>query len=91
MIARRLRRGRQHKAEQGGYAFGGPPLGYRAQGGELVENDDEMLVVERIRELGAEGKSLRDIAKVLTGEGLRPKRSERWHPYTVKRVLDRVG
>ena len=28
MIARRLRRGRQHKAEQGGYAFGGPPLGY---------------------------------------------------------------
>jgi hypothetical protein len=22
---------------------------------------------------------------------LRPKRSERWHPYTVKRVLDRVG
>ncbi|MDH3426265.1 MAG: recombinase family protein, partial [Acidimicrobiia bacterium] len=91
MIARRLRRGRQHKAEQGGYAFGGPPLGYRAQGGELVENDDEMLVVERIRELGAEGKSLRDIAKVLTGEGLRTKRSERWHPYTVKRVLDRVG
>jgi DNA invertase Pin-like site-specific DNA recombinase len=91
MIARRLRRGRQHKAEQGGYAFGGPPLGFRAEGGELVEDPEEMAVVERIRVLRDEGKSLRQIAEVLTGEGLRPKRSERWHPYTVKRVLDRIG
>jgi hypothetical protein len=28
---------------------------------------------------------------VLTTEGLEPKRSDRWHPYTVKRVIDRVG
>ena len=50
-----------------------------------------MAVVDRIRELRADGKSLRQIAEVLTGEGLHPKRAERWHPYTVKRVLDRVG
>lgn len=91
MIARRLRRGRQHKAEQGGYAYGGPPLGYRAESGELVEDPDEMVVVERIRELRDEGKSLRQIAEVLTGEGLRPKRAERWHPHMIKRVLDRVS
>ena len=70
---------------------GGRRSGIRAEGGELVEDTDEMVVVERIRELRAEGKSLRQIAETLTGEGLSPKRSERWHPYTVKRVLDRVG
>jgi transcriptional regulator with XRE-family HTH domain len=57
----------------------------------LVEDSDEMVVVERIRELRAEGMSLRQIAEALTENGLRPIRSGRWHPETVKRVLDRVG
>ena len=90
MISRRLRRGRQHKAERGGYAHGGPPLGYRAEAGELIEDPEEMVVVARIRDLRSEGKSLRQIAEVLTAEGHRPKRSNQWHPYTVKRVLDRM-
>lgn len=87
LIARRLRRGRSHKAERGGYAHGAPPLGYRAEGGELVEDPAEMVVVKRIGELRDQGMSLRQIASALTEDGFKPKRSDRWHPQTVSRVL----
>ncbi len=90
MISRRLRRGREHKAEQGGYAYGAPRLGYRAEGGVLVEDPDEMEVVARIKELRAKGRSLREIVDALEAEGLRTKRGGRWHPHTVARVLDRT-
>ena len=91
LIARRLRRGRQHKAEQGGYASGAPPLGFRAEGGELVPNPDEQVAVARIVELRADGASLRQIAVTLTAEGLTPKRGGAWHPQQVSRVLGRAG
>jgi hypothetical protein len=39
------------------------------KGGELVEDAEELVVVDRIRELRGEGKSLRQIAEVLTGRG----------------------
>ncbi|MFO7548078.1 MAG: recombinase family protein [Acidimicrobiia bacterium] len=86
MIARRLRRGRLHKAESGGYAHGAPRYGWRAEGGELVPDPAEQAVVERIRALRADGASLRDIAGVLNAEGVRSKRGGRWHPATVARV-----
>ena len=35
MVARRLRRGRLHKAE-GGSTHGAPPYGWKAEGGESV-------------------------------------------------------
>jgi DNA invertase Pin-like site-specific DNA recombinase len=91
MIARRLRNGRRHKAEQGGYAYGAPPFGYRAEGGELVKDPAEIAVVKRITALRDGGRSLREIAATLTEEGLKPKRGERWHPQTVARVLGRTG
>jgi len=91
LIARRLRRGRQHKAEQGGYAAGAPPLGFRAEGGELVPDPDEQAAVQRIVELRADGASLRRIAAALTAERLTPKRGGAWHPQQVARVLDRAG
>ena len=89
MITRRLRAGRHHKADQGGYAYGAPPFGYRAEDGELVADPDEMAVVDRITALRAEGRSLREIAAVLDVEGVATKRSGRWHPQTVARILER--
>ena len=91
LIARRLRRGRQHKAKQGGYAAGAPPLGFRAEGRQLVPDPDEQAVVQRIVELRSDGTSLRRIAATLTAEGLAPKRGGAWHPQQVARVLDRAG
>lgn len=92
MVVLRLRRGRRRKAEAGGYAYGPPPLGYRAEGGELVPVPEEMETVERIHELSEEGRSLREIAAVMEAEGRKTKRgSATWHPPTVARVLERTG
>lgn len=91
MISLRLRRGRERKAATGGFAFGSPAFGYRAQEGVLVPNDREQVALTRMRELRAEGLSLRQIADVLHAEGHRSKRGGRWHPQTVARVLERAA
>jgi hypothetical protein len=41
MIKVRLRSKRARKNQNGGYAFGPPPLGYRAKGRRLVADEDE--------------------------------------------------
>jgi len=86
MIARRLRRGRLHKVAQGGYGHGAPPFGYRAEGGELVVDQDEQAVRTRIASLRRQGASLRHIADLLNEEGVTSKRGGRWHPQTVDRA-----
>ncbi len=90
MIAARLRSGRLLKAERGGYAgFGAPPYGTRAVAGELVVDTTEDRAVRRALALRASGASLRTIARALIDEGHRPKRSDRWHPETLRRMLER--
>lgn len=92
MINARLRSGRKLKAERGGYAgYGSPALGYRAEGRELVADEREQAALERIRQLHGEGRSLREIAATLTAEGYKPKRSDRWHPETLKRIIARAS
>lgn len=92
MINLRLRSGRKRKSAQGGYAYGAPPLGFRAEGKALVPHPDEAVVVDRIRALRADGASLREIGAVLESEGLRTKRGgSRWHPPVIARVLARAA
>lgn len=90
MIAARLRAGRRQKAEQGGYAFGAPPFGYRAEDGQLVVVPEEQATIRRAAELRENGQSLRSIASTLEAEGRRPRRSIHWHPRTVAAVLARA-
>ncbi|MCW2671787.1 MAG: resolvase [Frankiales bacterium] len=90
MIRLRLAAGRRRKAELGGYAFGSPPFGYRAEGKALVPHPDEYPALLRIRELHESGKSLRGIAATLTAEGHRPKRSTRWHTESLRQILART-
>lgn len=91
MIAARLRAGRRQKAEQGGYAYGAPPFGFRAEDGELVPDAIEQETIRRAVDLRNEGKSLRAIGAALESEGRRPRRSERWHPRTIGAVLTRAN
>lgn len=90
LVASRMRAGRRLKRERGGYGGGAPPLGYRADRGELVAVDEEAATLERIRELRKDGASLRQMAEVLTAEGHRTKRGGRWHPQTLRLVLTRI-
>ena len=89
MIVKRLRNGRQTKAEAGGYAGGGVPYGWKVKDGELVEDKDEQGVITYIRTMheGAH-ESLASIAKRLNNDGIRP-RQGRWHPAMIARILAR--
>lgn len=91
MVSLRLRSGRRRKAEKGGYAFGSPPLGYRAEQRELVPVEGEQLALARIAELHNEGLSLRGIAERLTLEKLTPKRGGEWHPETLRRIVGKLA
>lgn len=89
MLVARMRAGRRHKAAEGGYAYGAPGFGHKAEGGKLVPDPEEQHVVARMLSLKAEGKSLRQIADVLNSEGYQSKRGGVWHSATVGRVLNR--
>lgn len=90
MVALRLRAGRRRKAERGGFAYGSPPYGSRVEGGVLVSDDEQQRALRRIAGLRAEGRSFREIADVLTAEGHRPRRSDRWHPESLRRIAARL-
>jgi hypothetical protein len=51
VIVARMKTGRAHKAGQGGYAYGSPGYGQRAQGGELVAEATEQAALARMRVL----------------------------------------
>ncbi|WP_327359857.1 recombinase family protein [Streptomyces sp. NBC_01304] len=88
MTVAKLRRGRRIKGEKGQYAYGAPPYGWAAHKKELTEEELEQAGRARARQLRDEDElSFREICAVLESEGHRPKRGERWHPETVRRML----
>jgi DNA invertase Pin-like site-specific DNA recombinase len=89
MVIKRLRNGRQTKAQQGGYAYGSPAYGQRAANRKLTANAAEAKVIERMRDMQAAGQSIRAICAQLNAEGIPSKRGGAWHPQTVARVLTR--
>ena len=79
-----------------GVRLGGEGLGWRrgdstdVEGRRIVEDvANEVETARRIFELRNEGKSLRDIAAALTGEGRTTKRGGTWAAETVRKVLAR--
>jgi len=91
MITLRLRAGRRRKHERGGFAYGSPPYGWKARGGELVQDEAELAGLQLARRLRQEGLPLAAIGAELQAQGFPPRRGVRWHPTSVKRILDRVG
>jgi len=88
MIGCRLRAGRKIKSEQGGFAYGSPSYGYRAENKALVVDPAEAEAVKFAKDLRSSGHSYRLIAKALTEAGHKPKRSSTWYPSTVKAVVN---
>ncbi len=101
VIALRLSSGRRRKAENGGYAYGSPPVGYKAVGKALVPDQDEQAALDLMKRLRAEGSSIRDICRALTAAGHQTKSAGRptkpgkrppsgvWQPAVVLKVLNR--
>lgn len=65
------------------------PYGCRFDGDRVEVDPDEQRAIARMRELSAAGRSLRQVAAVLTAEGFRP-RGLRWHPNSILRILRRA-
>ena len=86
-IRQRMADGKAVKKDQGGYAGGRPPFGWRAEGKELVRDEDEQAVIALVRQLHDEGLSSRQIAARLDQAGHRPKVGQRWSSTQVLRVL----
>lgn len=91
MITARLKGGRQHKASQGGYAYGSPPYGWKSVDKELVRHEEEQKGLALMVEMRAGGASYRTIVAALTDGGYPPKRSKKWEPIVVSRILSRDG
>jgi len=89
MISLRLASGRARKAQLGGYAYGAPPFGSRAEGGRLVDDDSEAPARDLIVDLSDAGASLREIQRELMARALTPKRGLEWHPQTIARIARR--
>ncbi|MEU6703870.1 recombinase family protein [Streptomyces wuyuanensis] len=87
LIAKRLRNGRKTKAAGGGYAFGAPAYGQRAEDKALTVDDDEAAVLSQMRAWQADGMSVRAIAAELNAREVPTKRGGKWHPTTVARLL----
>jgi len=66
------------------------PYGKRCHGGSSAPFKKELQIIQRIKNLRAQGKSLREIAQTLNLKGVPTKCKSRsgWHPQMVKRCLD---
>lgn len=89
-VVKRLKAGRALKAEGGGFAYGAPAFGQRAEDGELTDDQAEQTVIARIRAKHQQGQSIRAICVDLNAAGITSKRGGAWHPTTVARVLDKA-
>ena len=86
-IATRTGNGRKLKAAAGGYSGGRVPYGYRAENKMYVVNPEEAEIVREIFQLKSEGKSLRQIATVLTDEGYRKRNGTLFDVSGVQSIL----
>ncbi len=70
-----------------GQVYGPTPFGQDRIGNDLYVNQDEMNVLERMKEWHAEGASLREIARRLNEAGVQSKKGGAWYASSVRSVL----
>lgn len=90
MIRLRMAAGANRKKANGGYAGGGIPFGFKTEGHDLVSDAPERKALKVMRDLRSRGLSLREIARELDSQGLKPRKGESWHPHSVGRILSRT-
>ena len=89
-VSDRTRFALAHKRTKGEKTGGDVPFGYRARAGKLYPDAAEQKAVRLIRDLRADGASLRDICRALEAEGIARKNGARsWHPQVVSDILKR--
>lgn len=79
-------KGQKEKRDAGGYLGGPPPYGYEAKDRKLVINPKEAMVVKYIYDI-RKNHSLKDIADILNGQGIKTKRGKTFTTATIQAIL----
>lgn len=87
-IQMRTAMGRKAKAEQGGYAGGKPPIGYRVVDGELVIVPKEAEIVRLIFRLRKNGMTYVGIADELNNRGYTTKSGKKFLHSAIQTILN---
>ena len=87
-IQERTMMGRAAKANEGGYAGGKPPLGYRGENGRLVIVPEEAEIIKLIFKMRDKGKTLKGIAETLNTKGYRTRRGGKFGHSSVQAILN---
>ena len=86
-IKERSALGREGRAKEGKYHGGGwIPIGYEYINDNLVVNDYEAMQIRELHKLYQQGKSLREIAKIMADKGFTHKNGN-WSPNRIKIAL----
>ncbi len=92
-IALKLGRGRNKKAQQGGYAGGRVAFGYKAKKGQksITVNETQALAVRRLFDIREQNPTwtLSELASQLNQEGFTTQQGKLFTKVQVKRILDR--
>lgn len=86
-ITMRTSRGRNTKAEKGGYSGGRIAYGYRVENGVLVINEVERPIVQYVFRRNAEGAAMLNIADELYEMGYRTRKGTLFHASSIKSIL----
>lgn len=74
-----------------GEAYSRDCLGYDRQGDQLVANQNELDLIDRIKAMRAGGLSYKRIADQLNAEGIQGKRGGRWGSETIRYLLTKTA
>lgn len=88
VISERTTMALAHK-KAAGEKYAPVPFGYREIEGRLEKVEAEALVVTEVIRRRAGGETLQSIADSLNDRGIKGKRGGKWHPYTIKYMIDR--
>ena len=90
MISMRLRTGRKRKSENGGFAYGSPPFGYRVENGKLVPVEKEKAIIRENVAMRSEGASYERIADTLNDRCIPSPRDGLWHSTRIRAIVRRA-
>ncbi len=85
LISERTTAALKHKKAAGAH-IGAPGFGFRVVDHALVPVPEELAIVEEVRRLRADGKTLREIARSLTDRNILTRRGGQWGPEQVRRL-----
>lgn len=88
-VGERTKMALAHKKASGD-VYSPTPFGFEAVAGRLVPDATEAKIITEIIALRTAGKPLAKIADEMNRRGIPGKRGGRWHPSTVKYLIDRL-